>query len=104
MLDICIRINILIGFFPGVSVVKNPPANTGDTDLIPELGRSLPEQNGNPLQYSCLGNPMDRGAWWATVHGAANTRDITERLTHRTASVSGSMDTKELPSCCACVS
>ena len=48
--------------FPDGSVVKNPPANTGDTDLIPELGRSLPEQNGNPLQYSCLGNPMDRGA------------------------------------------
>ena len=63
--------------FPDGSVVKNPPANTGDTDLIPELGRSLPEQNGNPLQYSCLGNPMDRGAWQATVHGVTKELDMT---------------------------
>ena len=53
--------------FPGVSVVKNPPANAGDSSLIPGLGRSPREGNGNPLQYSCLGNPLDRGAWWATV-------------------------------------
>ena len=54
--------------FPGGSVVKNPPANTGDWDLIPGLGRSPGEGNGNPLQYSRLGkNPMDRGAWQATV-------------------------------------
>ena len=60
--------------FPGGSVVKNPPANegdTGDVGLIPGSGRSLGEGNGNPLQYSCLGNPMDRGAWWATVHKVA---------------------------------
>ena len=44
--------------FPGGSVVKNPPANAGDTGLIPGLGRSPGEENGNPLQYSCLGNPM----------------------------------------------
>ena len=50
-------------------MVKYPPANAGDTGLIPRSGRSLGEGNGNPLQYSCLGNPMDRGAWWATVHG-----------------------------------
>ena len=56
---------------PGVSVVKNLPANPGDKDLIPGLGRSLGEGNGNPLQYSCLGNPMDRGAWWAIGHGVA---------------------------------
>ena len=49
--------------FPGVSVVKNPPANAGDAGLIPGLGRSPGEGNGNPLQYCCLGNPMDRGAW-----------------------------------------
>ena len=52
-----------IGFFGG-SVVKNPPANAGDTrdvGLIPGWGRSLGEGNGNPLKYSCLGNPMDRG-------------------------------------------
>ena len=55
--------------FPGGSVVKkNPPASagaTGDAGSNPGLGRSPGEGNGNPLQYSCLGNPMDRGAWWA---------------------------------------
>ena len=56
--------------FPGDSVVKNPPdiaGDSGDGDSVPGLGRSLREGNGNPLQYSCLENPMDRGAWWATV-------------------------------------
>ena len=48
-------------------MVKDPPANTGDAGSIPGSGRSLEEGNGNPLQYSCLGNPKDRGAWWATV-------------------------------------
>ena len=52
-------------------MVKNPSANTGDAGSIPESGRSPGEGNGNPLQYSSLGNPMDRGAWWATVHGVA---------------------------------
>ena len=51
------------------SAVKNQPANPGDVDLIPGLGRSPREGNGYPLQYSCLGNPPGRGAWWATVHG-----------------------------------
>ena len=50
-------------------MVKNPPANAGDTGAIPGLGRSPGEGNGNPLQYSCLENPMDRGVWQATVHG-----------------------------------
>ena len=54
--------------FPGGPVVKNPPANTGAMGLIPGSGRSPGEGNGNPLQYSCLENPMDRGDWWATVH------------------------------------
>ena len=53
------------------SWVKNVPANAGDMGLIPGSGRSSGEGHGNPLQYSCLGNHMDRGAWWATVHGAA---------------------------------
>ena len=61
----------LIMGFPGDSVVKNPPANAGDTGLISGLGRSPREGNGNPLQYSFLGNPMDRGAWQAMVHGFA---------------------------------
>ena len=56
--------------FPGGSAVKNLPANAGDTGSIPGLGRSSGEQNGNPLQYSCLGNPMDRGSWQATVCGS----------------------------------
>ena len=58
--------------FPGGSVVKNPPAsagNTGDASSIPGSGRSPGGGNGNPLQYSFLENPMDRGAWQATVHG-----------------------------------
>ena len=63
--------------FPGGSVVKNPPANAGDVGLIPGSGRSPGEGNGNPLQYSCLGNPMDREAWWATVHGVTKESDMT---------------------------
>ena len=55
--------------FPGGLVIKNPPANAGDVDLIPGLGRSPGDGNGNPLQYSRLGNPMDRGAWQDTAHG-----------------------------------
>ena len=51
------------------SVVKNLPANAGEVGSNPQLGRSPGEGNGNPLQYSFLGNPIDRGAWWATVHG-----------------------------------
>ena len=49
--------------FPGGSAVKNLPANAGDVGLIPGLGRSSGEENGNPLQYSCLENPIVRGAW-----------------------------------------
>ena len=54
--------------FLGGAVVKNPPANAGDTDSIPGSGRSPGVGNGNPLQNSCLENPMDRGAWQVTVH------------------------------------
>ena len=57
--------------FPGGSVVKTLPAIAGDGGSITDLGRSLGEGNGNPLQCSCLGNPMDRDAWWATVHRVA---------------------------------
>ena len=57
--------------FPGDSVVKNPSASARDAGSTPGSGRSPGRGNGNPLLYSCLGNPMDRGAWWATVHGVA---------------------------------
>ena len=60
--------------FPGGSVVKNPPANAGDTGgsgLIPGSGISPGGEHGNPFQYSCLENSMDRRAWWAAVHEVA---------------------------------
>ena len=66
--------------FPGGSEVKASSCNAGDLGSIPGLGRSPGEGNGNPLQYSCLENPMDGGAWWATVHAVAES-DTTEHLT-----------------------
>ena len=63
--------------FPGGSVVKNLPVNVGDADSIPVSGRSPGRGNGNPLQYFCLGNPRDRGAWWAIIHGVAEELDMT---------------------------
>ena len=83
-----IRFSTLLGF-PSGSVVKNLPAKAGDTrDVrsIPGSGRSYGGGNGNPLQYSCLENPMDRGAWQVMVHGVAKsqTRDTTKRLSVHT--------------------
>ena len=63
--------------FPGGSEVKNLPANAGDMGLIPGSGRSPGEENDNLLQYSRLGNPMDTGAWRATVHGVTKSRIMT---------------------------
>ena len=63
---------------PGGSVVENLPATAGDPGSIPASGRSPGEGNGNSFQYSCLGNPVDRGAWRATVHGAAKESDPAE--------------------------
>ena len=60
--------------FTGGSEVKASACNVGDPGSIPGLGRSPGEGNGNPFQYSCLVNPMDGGAWWATVHGVAKSR------------------------------
>ena len=71
--------------FPSASAVKNLPANAGDTgnvSSIPASGRSPGGGNDNPLQYSCLGNSMDRGDWWATVHVFTET-DATEWLSRR---------------------
>ena len=61
---------------PMAQWLKNLPAmqDTGDAGLIPGLGRFPKVGNGNPLKYSCLGNPMNRGAWWATVHGVAKSQ------------------------------
>ena len=80
--------------FPGGASGKDPPANAGDARemrvqglaLVAQTVESLPtmwetclgEGNGTPLEYSCLENPMDRGAWWATVHGVAMSSDVTE--------------------------
>ena len=61
-------------------MLKNLPANAGDRSSIPGLGRYPGEGNGNPLQYSCLGNSMDREAWQATVHRVAKELDPTEWL------------------------
>ena len=68
---------------PCGSVVKNPPANAGDTGSIPGSGSSPGKGNGNPLHYSCLENPMDRGAWRATVQGVTKDSDTTEQLTNK---------------------
>ena len=65
-----------ISGFPDDSVVKHLFANAVDKGLIPGPGRFPQEGNGNPLQDSCLGKPMDRGAWWATLHG------VTKRIRH----------------------
>ena len=60
--------------FPGGPAGKESACNVGDLGSIPGLERSPGEGSGNPLLYSCLGNPMDRGAWWITVHGVAHSR------------------------------
>jgi len=64
--------------FPGGSIVKNKPVNAGDTRLIPGLDKLPRERYGNPLQYPCLENPMDRGAWWATVHGVEKQTQLSD--------------------------
>ena len=67
---------IVMHDFPGGSGVKNSPANAGDLGWIPGWGRVLGEGNGNPLQYSCLGNPLDRGAWLSAGHGVAKESEM----------------------------
>ena len=86
MFDLCSSLGVLwcqvlhLGF-PGGSVVKNLPTNAGyagDMGSLPGLGRSPGEENGTPLQYSCLENSMDRGAWQAIVRGSCKRLDTTE--------------------------
>ena len=69
----CVELPVIMGF-PGGSVVKNPTSNAGDVGSIPGSGRSPGEGNGNPLQYFCLGNTTDSGAWKAKVHGVTKSR------------------------------
>ena len=79
-----------MGAFPGDGVVKNSSANAGDTrdaGLILGLGRSPEEGNGYIFQYSCLENPKNRGAWWATVHVVAESDTIEQLSKHRHAIV-----------------
>ena len=79
-------------------MVKNLPANAGDirdVGLIPGLGRSPGGRHGNPLQYSCLENPMDRGAWWAAVHRIAES-DPTEACMHACTYILTNIDTHTL--------
>ena len=64
----------MLSIFPGGSEGKGSTYNAGDLGSIPGLGRSPGEGNGNPLQYSCLENSMDRAAWWATVHGVTKSQ------------------------------
>ena len=70
-------------------MLKNLPASAGDTGSIPGPGRSPGGGNGNPFQYSCLQNPMGRGAWWATVHGVAKESDTTEELNNNKKTLQG---------------
>ena len=60
--------------------MQETTSNAGDMTSIPRLGRSPGVGNGNPLQYSCLGNPMDRGAWWATAHGVSKESNTPSQL------------------------
>ena len=82
---------LLVTYFDTSQVVKNPPINAGDTggmSSIPGLGRSLGEGTGNPLQYSCLENPIQRGTWRATVHEVPKSQTLqTELHTHISISI-----------------
>ena len=84
MLYIYTHTHIYIHMYPGGSVVKNMPTNAKHAASIPGSGRSPAEGNGNPLQYSCLENPMDGGAWWATVRGVAKSQTRLSHFTHFT--------------------
>ena len=82
----CSLLPAVLGF-PGGSVGKASACNAGDLGSIPESERSPGEGNGNPLQYSCLENPMDSGAWQATVHGVAKSRTQLSDFTSLTAAI-----------------
>ena len=83
-------------------MVKNLTANAGEVGLIFGLGRSPGEGSGNPLQYSCLGNPTDRGAWWAIVHVVTKESDTTELLNNNNIKTAGEIVRKHY-SCFDCI-
>ena len=83
--NVCTYVYILIHSiykYVYIYIHKESARSAGDTDSIPGLGRTPGEGNGNLLQYSCLGNAMDRGAWQATVHGVTKESDTTRTTTH----------------------
>ena len=75
---------LFISYFPGSSVGKDFACSAGDLGSSPGSERSPGEENGYPLQYSCLGNSTDRGAWWAIAHGVAKELDVTTNTTSHT--------------------
>ena len=81
--------------FPVAQLVKNLPANAGDVGLIPKSGRPAGEGNGNPLQYSYLGNPMDRGARQATIHGVVRESDMIQDLNNNNIAIINIMPVTE---------
>ena len=86
LLKISLSRSLFLSVYTHTHTHTDTPAKAGDeedADLIPELERSLGERNGNPLQYFCLGNPMDRRAWQATDHGVTNKSDMTKQLSTR---------------------
>ena len=95
--------------FPRGSVIKTPPANAGAAGhigLIPGSGRSPGGENGSPLQYSCLQNPMDRGVWWAIIPGVAKESDRTEHLKNNIVALEHCLSfccTEGEPATCRCI-
>ena len=78
-------------------MVKTLPTNAGDVGFIPGSGRPPGEGNDKPLQYSCLGNPVDRGVWWATVRGVAKELEVTEPLSNKIKQVSSASNRSLIP-------
>ena len=103
-MDQLLVFNLILGNlwgFPAGSVVKNPTANAGDAGLIPGSERHPREENGNALQYSCLGNPINRGAWQATVHRVAKESDTTRLLNNNNNNMYPDMSSMEMPKHCS---
>ena len=91
---VCVCVCVCVYAYSLVAqTVKESVRNVGDPGLIPGSGQSSGEGNGSPLQYSCLENSMDRGAWWATVHGVTKSRTLSSSLSHACMSICPLHDT-----------